>query len=82
MFHVIQKAYYTNIFLYIVDSGWSVAILFVLLFACRGCLLVSESFFHDNPFNFVHMSGGVVSELEPHIMFLLEFAFNLLSVFN
>ena len=53
----------------------------MLLFACRGCLLVSESFFQNNPFNFVHMSGGVVSELEPHIMFLLEFAFNLLSVF-
>ena len=29
-------------------------------FACRGCLLVSGSFFHNNPSNFVHLGGGVV----------------------
>ena len=30
------------------------------LFACRGCLLVRQSFFHNNPSNFVDLSGGVV----------------------
>jgi hypothetical protein len=32
----------------------------VSLFACRGCLLVRQSFFHNNPNNFVDLSGGVV----------------------
>ena len=63
------RRYIIQIFLYIVDSGCSVAIPSVfncVIFACRGCLLVSESFFHNDPSNFVQMSGGVVSELEPH----------------
>lgn len=27
---------------------------------CRGCLLVRQSFFHNNPRNFVDLGGGVM----------------------
>jgi hypothetical protein len=27
---------------------------------CRGCLLVRQSFFHNNPSNFVDLGGGVM----------------------
>lgn len=29
-------------------------------FLCRGCLLVRQSFFHNEPRNFVDLGGGVV----------------------
>jgi len=37
-----------------------VGFLTVSHFACRGCLLLRGSFFHNNPSNFVHLGGGVV----------------------
>jgi hypothetical protein len=32
----------------------------IFLTTCRGCLLVKQSFFYNNPSNFVDLGGGVM----------------------